>query len=102
MDNDKTWKEMLGVSTLNKLMALKMSSNEKYVKDFSCPVCGTEDTEHVIGWYDTGKHGLMMINECPKCHERYRFHGCTTERFNLDPFIGTLYCRLRLQKQNIN
>lgn len=102
MDNDKTWKEMLGVSTWNKLMALKMSSNEKYVKDFSCPVCGTEDTEHVIGWCDTRKHGLMMINECPKCHERYRFHGCTTERFNLDSFIGTLYCCLRLQKQNIN
>ena len=93
-----TWKKILGESRWKRLMAFKMPLNVKYVKDFSCPVCGNEDTDHVVGWCDTGEHGLMMINECPKCHERYRFHGCTTERFNLDSFIGTLYCRLKLQR----
>lgn len=93
-----TWKKILGESRWKRLMAFKMSPNVKYVKDFSCPVCGNEDTDHVVGWCDTGEHGLMMINECPKCHERYRFHGCTTERFNLDSFMGTLYCRLKLQR----
>lgn len=93
-----TWKKILGESRWKRLMAFKMPPNVKYVKDFSCPVCGNEDTDHVVGWCDTGKHGLMMINECPKCHERYRFHGCTTERFNLDSFMGTLYCRLKLQR----
>lgn len=93
-----TWKKILGESRWKRLMAFKMPSNVKYVKDFSCPVCGNEDTDHVVGWCDIVEHGLMMINECPKCHERYRFHGCTTERFNLDSFIGTLYCRLKLQR----
>lgn len=79
-------------------MAFKMPPNVKYVKDFSCPVCGNEDTDHVVGWCYTGEYGLMMINECPKCHERYRFYGCTTERFNLDSFMGTLYCSLKLQR----
>ena len=58
----------------------------------------TQDTNHVIGWCDSGDLGLMMINECPKCGTRYRFHGTTTGRWNLDLFIGDLYTQLSIQK----
>ena len=35
---------------------------------------------------------------CPKCGTRYRFHGTTTGRWNLDSFIGDLYTQLSIQK----
>ena len=52
----------------------------------------------VFGWCDSGNLGLMMINECPKCGTKYRFHGTTTGRWNLDSFIGDLYTQLSIQK----
>lgn len=55
---EKTWKELLG-SRWDKLLKLKIESTDPYVKDFRCPECNTPDTNHVIGWCDSGDLGLM-------------------------------------------
>ena len=86
---EKTWKEILG-SKWDGLMKLKRESTDPYVKDFRCQECNIQDTNHVIGWCDSGNLGLM-INECPKC-------GTTTGRWNLDSFIGDLFTQLSIQK----
>lgn len=94
---EKTWKELLG-SRWDKLLKLKIESTDPYVKDFRCPECNTRDIDHVIGWCYSGDLGLMMINECPKCGTKYRFHGTTKGIWNLDTFIGDLYIYLSVQK----
>lgn len=94
---DKTFKEIMG-DKWDKMLRLKCQSIDPYVKDFRCPECNNLDTNHVVGWCDAGNLGLMMINECPKCGTRYRFHGTTTGRWNLDTFIGDLYAQLSIQK----
>lgn len=56
-----------------------------YAGDFNCPNCdktgffdgfGEEEREkpNIVGWCDTNI-GYMMVFECPRCYQKFRFHG---------------------------
>ena len=68
------------------------------VKDFLCPGCSQSgwqwnlrDVPHakLVGWCETPQ-GFMQIYECPLCFTKFRFHGCTTERYDEDSFLEYL------------
>ena len=96
-----------------RIQALKIGeySNIPYVNDFTCPECGETGDGYIhvcgegyvpkprpilVGWCDTPS-GFMKVFECPKCFTRFRYHGSTTERNNLEAFFGSIQLDLLLQ-----
>jgi hypothetical protein len=82
-------------------------------KSFVCPNCrkSGDGFYHVpgkgyielpksklIGWCNTNS-GYMMVFECTECFEKYRYHNCTTERYNFDKFKEELWLVWILQKK---
>lgn len=97
-----------------RLLAMKITEWEgiPYVKDLQCPTCHKtgDGYEHipgegyvpmrrsnVIGWCDT-PHGLMKAFECPLCFTKYRYHGDTTGRWDLETFLIGLELDVMLQE----
>lgn len=85
-----------------KLFALKIVDYEiiPYSSSLDCPngddgglLSGNRKT---VGWCDT-PHGLMVVKECTICHQKYRYHGTLTNRWDLDKFLEDLFDTLELE-----
>lgn len=59
-------------------------------KELCCLDCGkaTEFKVHayhidpiILGWCETPQ-GFMIVKECPRCGCKYRFHLCTSDKFD--------------------
>ena len=84
-----------------------------YAGEFICPNCGGSGNgyhhvpgdgyvllpdAHLIGWCST-QAGYMMVYECPKCFEKFRYHNVTTERNNWEHFKNELWLVWFLQTE---
>lgn len=84
-----------------------------YAGEFKCPACGGSGHgyQHIpgdgykpipdarlVGWCST-KSGYMMVYECVKCFEKFRYHNVTTERNNWDKFKNELWLVWFLQTE---
>ena len=98
--------------TLDELKKYKISTYDsiQYAKDLCCPECGkaTEFKVHayhvdpiILGWCETPQ-GFMIINECPKCGTKYRFHlnATTNEKFSYEDFLQNFSLQLFLKQKN--
>ena len=84
-----------------------------YTKSFKCPYCdGSGDGFYhvpgegyvplpkakLLGWCNTNS-GYMMIFECSKCFEKFRYHNVTTSRYDWEKFKEDMWLVWILQKE---
>lgn len=87
--------ERLGIRQISNYEAIPV------VKDFICPYCnGSGDGFHhvpgegyvslpearIIGYCETPS-GFMCIYECTQCFKKFRYHGCTSDRWDKEKFL---------------
>lgn len=67
----------------------------EYAPDFVCQKCGgsghplhAENKVSLVGWCDT-PNGIMVVFECSKCFERFRYHP-QIDRFSMKDFDETV------------
>lgn len=98
---------------MNELREFPQYEDIPYAGDFKCPNCGKSgdgfthvpgegyvpiQSAKLIGYCYSNVSGYQMVYECPVCHNKFRYHNCTTERSNFEDFKLALLLTWKLQQ----